>query len=161
MPYELYGEVALEDTLGGSRNNAYSFGLYLPFIANNHSLRFEHSNWQFLWYANGIYLDGNRNSGNVIGHWGGDEHEYTDYTAAKSMSVNWHWQLSPIETLNTTVRSLENKNSGYKTGYELQTAYTRKLSKPIMGAKSWGAELYQGKDVYGETFARLGVFANF
>ena len=39
LPYEFYGEVALEDTLGGSRNNAYSFGLYLPFIANNHSLR--------------------------------------------------------------------------------------------------------------------------
>ncbi|MDO6635761.1 capsule assembly Wzi family protein [Pseudoalteromonas carrageenovora] len=161
MPYELYGEVALEDTLGGSRNNAYSFGLYLPFIANTHSLRFEHNNWQAGFYGNRIYLDGNRNSGNVIGHWAGDEHNYTDYTPAKSISVNWHWQLSPIETLNTTVRSLENKNSGYKTGYELQTAYTRKLNKPIMGAKSWGAELYQGKDVYGETFARLGVFANF
>ncbi len=77
------------------------------------------------------------------------------------MSVNWHWQLNPIETLNTTIRSLENKNSGYKTGYELQTAYTRKLSKPIMGAQSLGAELYQGKDVYGETFARLAVFAKF
>lgn len=161
LPFEFYGEVALEDTLGGSRNNAYSFGLYLPFIANNHSLRFEHSNWQKLWYANGIYLDGNRNSGNVIGHWAGDEHDYTDYTPAKSMSVNWHWQLSKIESLNTTIRMLENKNEGYKTSYELQTAYTRKLSKPIMGAKSWGAELYQGKDVYGETFARLGVFANF
>ncbi len=161
LPFEFYAEIALEDTLGGSRNNAYSFGLYLPFIANNHSLRFEHSNWQIAWYANGIYLDGNRNSGNVIGHWGGDEHNYTDYTPAKSMSVNWHWQLSSIETLNTTIRSLENKNSGYKTGYELQTVYTRKLSKPIMGAQSWGAELYQGKDVYGETFARLAVFANF
>ena len=77
------------------------------------------------------------------------------------MSVNWHWQLSKIESLNTTIRMLENKRSGYKTSYELQTAYTRKLSNPIMGAKSWGAELYQGKDVYGETFARLGVFANF
>ncbi|HBW96990.1 MAG TPA: hypothetical protein DEF74_01655 [Pseudoalteromonas sp.] len=161
LPYEFYAEVALEDTLGGSRNNAYSFGLYLPFIANNHSLRFEHSNWQKGWYASSIYKDGNRNSSNVIGHWAGDEHDYSDYTPAKSMSVNWHWQLSSIETLNTTIRSLENKNSGYKTGYELQTAYTRKLSKPIMGAQSWGAELYQGKDVYGETFARLAVFANF
>ncbi|KPZ51586.1 capsule assembly Wzi family protein [Pseudoalteromonas sp. P1-25] len=161
LPFELYGEVALEDTLGGSRNNAYSFGLYLPFIANNHSLRFEHSNWQKRWYQNNLYLNGNRNSGNVIGHWGGDEHNYTDYTPAKSMSINWHWQLSSIETFNTTIRSLKNKNSGYKTGYELQTAYTRKLSKPIMGAQSWGAELYQGKDVFGETFARLAVFANF
>lgn len=161
VPFELYGEIALEDTLGGTRNNAYSFGLYLPFISNDHSLRFEHSNWQPSWYGNHLYLDGNRNSGNVIGHWAGDEHDYTDYTAAKSMSVNWHWQLSPIETLNTTIRSLENKNDGYKTGYELQTAYTRKLAKPIMGAQSLGAELYQGKDVYGETFARLSVFANF
>ncbi|MFP3366781.1 capsule assembly Wzi family protein, partial [Pseudoalteromonas sp. SIMBA_148] len=71
LPYELYGEVALEDTLGGGRNNAYSFGIYLPFIANNHSLRFEHSNWQVGWYSNHLYLDGNRNSGNVIGHWAG------------------------------------------------------------------------------------------
>ncbi|WP_165721171.1 MULTISPECIES: capsule assembly Wzi family protein [unclassified Pseudoalteromonas] len=161
LPYKLYGEVALEDTLGGSRNNAYSFGLYLPFIANDHSLRFEHNNLQKSWYANRIYLDGNRNSGNVIGHWLGDEHDYTDYTPAKSMSINWHWQLSKIESLNTTIRTLENKRSGYKTSYELQTTYTRKLSKPIMGAESWGAELYQGKDVYGETFARLGVFAKF
>ncbi|KDC50056.1 capsule assembly Wzi family protein [Pseudoalteromonas sp. S3431] len=161
LPFELYGEVALEDTLGGGRNNSYSFGLYLPFITNNHSLRIEHSNWQDGWYFNGIYLDGNRNSGNVIGHWAGDEHDYNDYTPAKSMSVNWHWQLSKIESLNTTIRMLKNKNEAYKTSYELQTAYTRKLSKPIMGAKSWGAELYQGKDVYGETFARLGLFANF
>ncbi|TMO69798.1 hypothetical protein CWC17_18890 [Pseudoalteromonas sp. S3785] len=157
MPFQFYGEVALEDTLGGSRNNAYSFGFYLPYIANNHSLRFEHSNWQERWYANGIYLDGNRNYDNVIGHWGGDEHSYTDYTPAKSMSINWHWQLSSIETLNTTIRTLENKNSGYKTGYELQTAYTRKLSKPIMGAQSWGVELYQGKDVFGETFTRIAI----
>ncbi|MEM5481086.1 capsule assembly Wzi family protein [Pseudoalteromonas fuliginea] len=162
LPFELYGEVALEDTLGGGdRNNSYSLGLYLPFLNSNHSLRLEHSNWQDKWYENQIYLDGNRNSGNVIGHWAGDEHDYTDYTPAKSMSVNWHWQLSKIESLNTTIRMLKNKRSGYKTSYELQTAYTRKLSKPIMGAKSWGAELYQGKDVYGDTFARLGVFANF
>jgi len=162
LPFELYGEVALEDTLGGgSRNNAYSFGLYLPFIANDHSLRFEHSNLQQSWYANSIYKDGNRNSGNVIGHWAGDEHNYTDYTPSKTMSLNWHWQLSSIETLNTTIRTLKNKRDGYKTSYELQTAYTRKLGKPIMGAQSWGAELYQGKDVYGESFSRLAVFAKF
>ena len=162
LPYELYGEVALEDTLGGgSRNNAYSFGLYLPFIANNHSLRFEHSNLQKSWYANSIYQDGNRNSGNVIGHWAGDEHDYTDYTPAKSMSVNWHWQLSAKESLNTTLRGLTNKRDGYETSYELQTAYTRKLNKPVWGAKSLGAELYLGKDVYGEAFSRIALSANF
>ena len=162
LPYELYGEVALEDTLGGgSRNNAYSFGLYLPFIANNHSLRFEHSNWQLGWYANSIYQDGNRNSGNVIGHWAGDEHDYTDYTPAKSMSVNWHWQLSAKESLNTTLRGLTNKRYGYETSYELQAAYTRKLNKPVWGAKSVGAELYLGKDVYGEAFSRIALSANF
>ena len=162
LPYELYGEIALEDTLGGgSRNNAYSFGLYLPFVANNHSLRFEHSNWQGGWYKNSLYLDGNRNSGNVIGHWGGDEHDYTDYTPAKSMSVNWHWQLSAKESLNTTFRGLTNKRDGYETSYEFQTAYTRKLNKPVWGAKSLGAELYVGKDVYGEAFSRIALSANF
>lgn len=161
LPYEFYGEIALEDTLGGTRNNAYTFGLYLPFIANNHSLRFEHGVWQKSWYGHRLYLNGNRNSGNVIGHWAGDEHNYTDYTPAKSMSINWVWQLNAKESLNSTIRALKNKRDGYETSYELQTAYIRKLNKPIWGTKSVGAELYLGKDVYGEAFSRLAFTANF
>lgn len=161
LPYELYGEVALEDTLGGSRNNAYSFGVFFPFVSDDHSLRFEHSNLQSGWYGNYLYLDGNRNSGNVIGHWAGDEHEYKDYTPAKSMSLNWYWQLSSIQSIDTTFRTLENKNAGYNTAYEVQTRYTQQLKKPILGANSWGTEFYIGKDVYGESFTRLGLFAGF
>jgi len=164
VPYELYGEVALEDTLGGGgggRNNAYSFGVFLPFIKKNHSIRFEHSNWQALWYANGIYLDGNRNHGNVIGHWAGDEHDYEDYVAAKAMSLDWNWQLNRKEYLQTIFRALKNSGAQYSTSYEVQVSYNRKLSRSIWGAKSWGVELYGGKDVYGDSFSKLTVTANF
>lgn len=160
-PYEPYAEIALEDTLGGDRNNAYSFGLFLPFISDKHSLRIEHSNWQDLWYANGIYLDGNRNNGNVIGHWAGDEHIYDDYVAAKAVSLNWNWQLNRKESLQTTFSSLKNKSDVYTTSYELQITYNRKLSRAAWGVKSWGVDFYGGEDVYGDSFAKLGVTANF
>jgi len=133
----------------------------LPFINKDHSLRIEHSNWQALWYANGIYLDGNRNHGNVIGHWAGDEHDYEDYVAAKAMSLDWHWQLNRKEQLQTKFRVLKNSGEQYTASYEVQVAYNKKLARPIWGAKSWGVELYGGKDVYGESFSKLAITANF
>ena len=164
LAYELYAEVALEDTLGGDgggRNNAYSFGLFIPFINKNHSIRFEHSNWQALWYANGIYLDGNRNHGNVIGHWAGDEHDYEDYVAAKAISLDWNWQLNRKERFQTIFRALKNSGDQYSTSYEVQVSYNRKLARPLWGAKSWGVELYTGKDIYGDAFSKLAFTASF
>jgi hypothetical protein len=161
IPYELYAEIALEDTLGGDRNNAYSFGLFLPYLNKNHSLRIEHNNWQELWYANGIYQDGNRNQGNVFGHWAGDEHIYDDYVAAKSLSLNWSWNLDRKAFLETTFRGLKNKGDSYKTGYELQMSYMQKFNKSIFGAKEIGIDFYTGRDVYGDSFIKLGISAGF
>lgn len=165
-PYSFYGDIGFEDTLGGGKkNNAYNFGLYLPYIAENHSLRIENSRWQEGWYIAHLYSLGNTINGQVLGHWGGNERGERHRPASESQSVNWVWQYSATEVIDTTFRRVENgleqgdNGAGtlpvksYTVGFEVETAYTQQLKNGY-----WGLELYTGKSVFDDSFIRVGAF---
>jgi hypothetical protein len=159
--YSFYGDFAFEDTFGGGdRNNAYNFGLYIPLLTDDLALRLETSRWQNSWYSNHLYSQGNRINGNVFGHWFGDERVFDDYSSGESQSLMVNWQLDGATTLDATLRRLESQhertNQDYGIGSELELKYSK-----YTGGITYGAELYLGKTVLGESFYRLGVFYGF
>lgn len=167
IPFSFYGDVGFEDTLGGGKkNNAYNFGLYLPYLSENHSLRIENSRWQEGWYNAHLYSLDNTIDGKVFGHWAGNERGNNHKPAAESQSINWTWQYSGTQSINTTIRRIENglenldgNGAGslpelpYTIGFELKTQYTQQLQDGY-----WGLELYTGKTVFNDNFIRVGVF---
>ncbi|KDC49487.1 capsule assembly Wzi family protein [Pseudoalteromonas fuliginea] len=165
MPFSFYGDIGAEDTQGGRRNNAYNFGLYLPYLSENHSLRLENNRWQEGWYYNHLYSLGNSIDGQVLGHWAGNERGLNHQPAAESQSINWVWKYSATRSIDTTIRRIENgldqirNNAGilpetpYTIGFELETRYTQQLQDGY-----WGLELYTGKTVFDDNFFRLSAF---
>ena len=163
QPFSFYGDVGLEDTLGGTRNNSYNFGLYLPYLSENNSLRLENSRWQTEWYWSKLYSQGNTIDKQVLGHWGGEQRYFQHYPSAESQSINWVWQYSSSQNINTTFRRIETEmdsngkigeaSGPYSIGFELETRYTHQLKNGY-----WGIELYTGKTVFDDSFFRLGAF---
>ena len=154
-----YGEYAGEDTAGHKNyklgNTSFSFGLFLPHLTEKSSLRLEHSVWQNAWYENHIYSDGNRNDGHVIGHWGGDERLDSSDAGSKSYHVNWIYNLSPTDVLDTKLRFIDNKPRDYNDyvlGYELDVRYSRFIDNAF-----WGLEFKAGRDVFDEDYYRVSV----
>lgn len=166
LPFSFYGDIGFEDTLGGGKkNNAYNFGLYLPYLSENHSLRLENSRWQEGWYIAHLYSLGNTIDGQVLGNWAGNERGISHNPAAESQSVNWIWQYSSTQNIDTTFRRIENgleqggngagriPDEPYTIGFELETRYTQQLQSGY-----WGIELYTGKTVFDDDFFRIGAF---
>ena len=163
QPFSFYGDMGLEDTLGGTRNNSYNFGLYLPYLSENNSLRLENSRWQTEWYWSKLYSQGNTIDKQVLGHWGGEQRYFQHYPSAESQSINWVWQYSSSQNINTTFRRIETEmdsngkigeaSGPYSIGFELETRYTQQLKNGY-----WGIELYTGKTVFDDSFFRLGAF---
>ena len=163
QPFSFYGDVGLEDTLGGTRNNSYNFGLYLPYLSENNSLRLENSRWQTEWYWSKLYSQGNTIDKQVLGHWGGEQRYFQHYPSAESQSINWVWQYSSSQNIDTTFRRIETEmdsngkigeaSGPYSIGFELETRYTQQLKNGY-----WGIELYTGKTVFDDSFFRLGAF---
>ncbi|ATG59242.1 MULTISPECIES: capsule assembly Wzi family protein [Pseudoalteromonas] len=163
QPFSFYGDVGLEDTLGGTRNNSYNFGLYLPYLSENNSLRLENSRWQTEWYWSKLYSQGNTIDKQALGHWGGEQRYFQHYPSAESQSINWVWQYSSSQNIDTTFRRIETEMDSngkigeaagpYSIGFELETRYTQQLKNGY-----WGIELYTGKTVFDDSFFRLGAF---
>ncbi|GAB3038921.1 capsule assembly Wzi family protein [Bowmanella dokdonensis] len=160
MPVSLYLEYGGEDTLGKKNyklgNQTYSFGVYLPLLTDNLSLRYEASDWATAWYVHHLYQQGYTNGGQVMGHWGGNARVFNDGVPATTHSLALDWQLAPNQLLHGQLRVIQNENSAradYQTGYELQLRYSYATSQGF-----WGAELNLGEDVFGNRFSRLAGF---
>ena len=163
MPFAVYFEYAGEDTstLSNLRlgNTSVSAGIDFPMLTSNLSLTLEMSEWQNGWYVHGIYRDGLRNDGRVIGHWGGDWRALGDGVGARSWMARVGWRPKFRGALEGTYRSLDNEDYG-------ATPYERASSVDVRYSFPWqqflvGGELTLGRDVFGESFSRLAAFVRF
>lgn len=160
VPFSVYFEYAGEDTSAGRNyllgNAALSAGLHFPHLWRRFDLTVEVSEWQNEWYVNGVYRDGLVNKGHVIGHWGGDERKLGEGIGARSASVHLGWSPSFGGTLEARARMIENEEylgTSYETGYDGTLSYSRPF-----GPLRVGAEVYAGRNVFGESFSRVGAF---
>lgn len=162
-PFAAYLEYGGEDTSyeGNYRlgNSALSVGLHFPRLWRHFDLVVEASEWQNLWYVNGLYSDGLTESGLVLGHWGANQRILDDTIGARSMMARLGWEPSFGGLLQLRARTIENESYGsvdYQRGYDLSVSYARTL-----GGFTAGAEFIAGRDTFGDEFTRLAGFVRF
>jgi hypothetical protein len=162
-PFAVYFEYAGEDTstLSNLRlgNTALSAGIDFPRLTDRVSLTFEASEWQNGWYVHGIYQDGLRNEGRVLGHWGGDWRELGDGVGARSFMTRVGWQSRQGGMLEGTYRTLDNEaytGRGYRTASSVEARWSQPWQQFLVGG-----ELTVGRDVFGDSFSRASAFVRF
>lgn len=162
FPVAVYFEYAGEDTSRSNNvrlgNSALSAGITLPKLGRNLAATFELTEWQNGWWVHGIYQDGLTNDGHVLGHWGGDWRVRGDGVGARSAFARVTWEPA-FGTLETSYRQLDNEDytaASYETARQIDARYSRPWEQWFVGA-----ELTFGRDVFGESYSRLGAFIRF
>lgn len=163
LPLALYFEYAGEDTstLSNFRlgNTALSAGIALPKLGQRFAATFELTEWQNAWYVHHIYLDGLRHEGHVVGHWGGDWRLTGDGVGARSAFARVNVGRVFGGELEATYRHLENEDyslGNYEAAQQIDARYSRPWNDLFVGA-----EVTSGRDVFGESYSRVGVFIRF
>src|SRR6185369_6401390 len=148
-----------EDTSRGTSgrlgNAGLSLGLYIPRVWRSMGLHYEISEWQNDWYNHGVYQDGLRNRGNVIGQWGADWRVPQNGVGARAQSLKLQWEMRQGASLDLAWRMVQNQNYTavhYRRANELSAGY----SAPIGNIRA-GGELSVGRDVFGEDYVRLAA----
>jgi hypothetical protein len=162
FPVAVYFEYAGEDTSRSSNlrlgNSALSAGIALPKLGRNLSATFELTEWQNGWYVHHIYGDGLRHEGRVLGHWGADWRVVGDGIGARSMFARVTWDPT-FGAMEASYRQLDNEDysgADYETARHIEVRYSRPWEQLFVGA-----ELTFGRNVFGESYSRLGAFIRF
>ena len=163
LPLAIYFEYAGEDTstLNNFRlgNSALSAGVAFPKLGRRFAATFEVTEWQNAWYVHHIYRDGLRHEDHVIGHWGGDWRILNDGVGARSAFARVNVGLDSGGEVEASYRQLDNEEytgGNYETGRQLDARYSRRLAQVFVGA-----EVTLGRDVFGESYSRVGAFLRF
>jgi hypothetical protein len=163
LPLAVYFEYAGEDTstLSNLRlgNSALSGGVHFPQLWRDFDLTVEVSEWQNGWYVHGIYQDGLRHEGNVIGHWGGDQRVLNDGVGGRSVMARLGWQPRSGGMIEATYRRLDNDDytgADYRGARTLELRYSRPWEQFLLGG-----EVTVGEDVLGESYTRISAFMRF
>jgi desulfoferrodoxin (superoxide reductase-like protein) len=167
MPIEWYFEYGGEDTKGHKNyqfgNTAANFGVYLPQLTKESTLRYEYSNMHSLWYVNEIYpLYGNSVDGAVMGSFIGDQRQFDDAapsqahiieaTYSENLHSLWRAKYTRIANESNYLNELGQLGQSYEVGQELQISNSRKISQ-----RQVETTLTVGKDVFGESYTWLSV----
>jgi hypothetical protein len=162
-PFSVYFEYAGEDTSSGSNyllgNSALSAGIHFPQLWKRFDLTYEVSEWQNGWYVNGVYGDGLTNKAHVIGHWAGDDRQFGDGVGGQSHMLRLGWEPTFGGLVEARVRTLANQTySGvpYQRAHDATLRYSRPFSDFTVGG-----EVFAGRDVFGESFSRIGAFISY
>jgi hypothetical protein len=162
LPMAVYFEYAGEDTSRSNNlrlgNSALSAGITFPQLGANLAATLELTEWQNGWYVHGIYGDGLRHEGRVLGHWGADWRALGDGVGARSLFARVTWEPA-FGTLETSYRQLDNEDysgGNYATARQIDARYSRPWDQVFVGA-----ELTVGRDVFGDSYSRLGAFIRF
>lgn len=162
-PFAVYFEYAGEDTSRGRNyllgNSALSAGIHFPRIFRQFEFTYETSEWQNGWYVHGIYLDGLVNEGRIIGHWGADQRQPGDDVGAQTHMLRLGWYSQSGSQVELQYRTLDNESYSsvdYERAYNVTLRYSRPWNQFTIGA-----EVFTGRDVFGEDFSRIAAFLRY
>lgn len=159
VPFQFYFEYAGEDNLyePGYRLGkvALSLGIDFPQLWDRYDLSYHVSERQDVWYVHHLYGDGLTNKGHVIGHWFGDDRIFGDSPGGYTHSLRIgrrsdngdYWQAQYRNSVNWRFA-----NYPYEQAHQLALSYHTSWF-----GRAGSAELNVGRDVFGESFARLSA----
>lgn len=157
-PFAVYFEYAGEDTSyeGNYRlgNVSLSAGIDFPKLWERFDLTLETSDWQNGWYEHHIYQDGMRNEGHVVGHWFGDQRQIGNDVGGSSQMLRVGWTIGQGYA-QLRYRTLRNESYS-SVDYDRMHEFIGSYSFPWSG-HTLAAELGVGRDVFGDSYARLAA----
>ncbi len=163
VPFAVYAEYAGEDTSHARNyllgNSALSIGVDFPRLWKGFDFTYEASEWQNGWYVNSLYGDGLTNEERVIGHWGGDQRLFGDAVGAQTHMIRIGWSPPFGGVFDARYRTIANESYSavdYQRGHDFTLRYSRPWRELLVGA-----EVYAGRDVFGEDFSRVGAFVRY
>jgi hypothetical protein len=174
VPFSMYFEYAGNDTLAGHLpligKPDISAGIDFPRIGP-FSLTYEVDSFAPTWYVHPAtpsqtgYLDGITNYGDSTGNWFGDQRVLAtstteaDGVGGQSDMVRIGWEPSFGGLMQLQLRALANEGHTLYATYPYKNEYLGSLSYsyPWKGY-SVGAELDEGRDVFGEHYTRVEAY---
>lgn len=140
---------------------AFSMGIDFPRLWRRFDLTLETSEWQPVWYIHHLYGDGLTSDGYVIGHWFGDQRRFGEAIGGNSQMLRLGWRSDSGNYLQATYRTMTNE-SKWMSGGAIPFPYERLQEFGVDYTTAWrghtvGAQLFVGRDVFGDSFARLAA----
>ncbi len=176
IPVALYAQYAGENTEDGGSyllgNSALLIGIDFPKLVRYLDATYEYAEWQNTWYTHFIYQDGMAEDGYVLGNWGADQRIFHDGIGARTQMLRVGWLPSFGGYLEERIRTVVNQSyyangdarfydpSGVPYPYHHYYDFTLRYSRPWNGL-TLGGELLTGRDVFGQSFARLSGFVRY
>jgi Capsule assembly protein Wzi len=159
-PFAVHAEYAGEDnTYSGPYrlgDTDLSIGIDFPKLGDRYDLTYEISEWQNVWYTHHLYPEGGlTNHGHVLGHWFGDQRQFGDAVGGRSQMLRVGAQMDSGDYWQATYRTLQNQPYSpiaYRHLHELGINYSTSLRGYAVGA-----EVAAGRDVFGDSFARIAA----
>ncbi len=162
IPFAVHIEYAGEDNAyaGSYRlgDTNISWGVDIPVLWQDFDVGYEISEWQNGWYVHNLYPRGLTNSGNVIGHWFGDERLFGNAIGGQSHMLRFGWRHPHGEYIQATYRTMALDPAW--AGGSLVPTYERYQALGLSLSTAWRdreiqVELSGGRDVFGKSFAKL------
>lgn len=166
VPFSAYLEYGGEDRAyeGNFRlgDAALSIGLTFPRLGKRFDLTYEISELQGGWYVHSLYLDGITTDGHVLGHWAADARVFRNGVGTQAHLLRIGWEPEFGGLLQVRARMLDNEQFtrqgrapvDYQRAYDITASYSR-----AVGGFTLGIEALAGRNVFGDSFARLAAFA--
>lgn len=155
----------------GGEDNAYkeghrlgainlSLGLDLPRLWRDFDATLEISEWQNDWYVHSVYGEGLTEEGRVLGHWFGDQRVFGNAIGGDSQSVRVGWRRRGDQYWRAVYRTMSLDPRWVRSGSVPD--YERYHYLGLGLSTQWrefpiSIELVGGRDVFGESFARLSA----
>lgn len=169
VPFSLYFEYAGNDTARGHNyllgKPDFSIGLHFPRLGA-FDVTSEFSEWQSTWYVHGFtgvqtgYGDGISNDLRNIGHWFGDQRRPGDAVGGQTVMMRLGWEPTFGGRAELQVRTLANDSFYSAVPYRREWVGTLSYARP-WGDYAVGAQLDEGRDVYGGRFTRIAAFLRY
>jgi hypothetical protein len=169
VPFAVRAEYAGEDnTFEGAYRlgeTNFTLGVDLPILWRNFDASFEISEWQNFWYVHHLYPLGLTNEGYALGHWFGDQREFGDAIGGRSATLRAGWRVPRGDYAQLTYRTLD-LDEAWRFGTTPPRGYDSMHVLEAVYSTSWNgfpidASVQFGRDVFGETFGRIGASFDF
>lgn len=137
-----------------------SLGLDLPRLGDRFDATIEISEWQNDWYVHSIYSQGLTEEGRVLGHWFGDQRQFANAVGGDSQMLSIGWRRKPGQHWRAMYRTMALDPRWVRSG--VVPDYDRYHFLSLSLATNWESfpiefELGGGRDVFGDSFARLSA----
>ncbi|HEV8018212.1 MAG TPA: capsule assembly Wzi family protein [Steroidobacteraceae bacterium] len=169
VPFSVYVEFSGNDTVAGNNyllgKPAIAGGLQFPHVGPL-DIALEVQQWQSTWYVKHHsavqtgYGDGITNYYLSIGNWFGDQRVFGDAVGGRSASLRVGWEPHFGGLLEGQLRTLVNDSYYGVVPYRHENMATLSYAYPWRGF-AIGAEIDQGRDVFGGRFTRLEGFLRY